>query len=93
MKTWRPFLSRILPTLAVLFGLTLVVENSQAQPIRTLGERTLIVYSLAYSPDGSRLASGGVDGTVRIWNAETGDLIRTLEGHTDWVRSVAWSPD
>ena len=90
MKTRRPSLSRILPTLAALFGLTLIAQNSPAQPIRTLGgDHTLIVNSLAYSPDGSRLASGGVDGIVRIWNADTGDLIRTLE-ETYGLRSGPW---
>jgi WD40 repeat protein len=34
-----------------------------------------------------------VDKTVRLWDAQTGQLVRTLEGHTGWVRSVAFSPD
>ena len=33
------------------------------------------------------------DTTVRLWDARTGELIRTLTGHTHWVNSVSFSPD
>jgi WD40 repeat protein len=48
---------------------------------------------VAWSPDGSRLASAAGDKTVRLWDARTGEVGRTLEGHTGPVVSVAWSPD
>ena len=44
-------------------------------------------------PDGSTLVSGGGDTTLRLWDVATGEPIRTLEGHTDSVYSVAFSPD
>ncbi len=51
------------------------------------------VRSVAWSPDGTKIVSGSKDDTVKIWNASTGALIRTINGHTDEVHSVAWSPD
>ena len=52
-----------------------------------------MVFSVAFSPDGTTLASGSLDHTVKLWNVATGNNIATLQGHTDWVRSVAFSPD
>ena len=51
------------------------------------------VLAVAYAPDGATLATGGEDGTVRIWDARTGQQQQELTGHTDWVRSVAYAPD
>ena len=51
------------------------------------------VRSVAYAPDGATLATGGDDGTVRIWDARTGDQQRQLAGHTGPVLSVAYAPD
>ncbi|MEV4510133.1 pentapeptide repeat-containing protein [Dactylosporangium sp. NPDC049525] len=51
------------------------------------------VNAVAWSPDGTRLASGSGDYSVRVWGAVTGAERLQLVGHTDWVRSVAWSPD
>ena len=49
--------------------------------------------AVAWSPDGTRLATGSDDETVRIWDPATGQTTATLTGHTDWVTAVAWSPD
>jgi WD40 repeat protein len=48
---------------------------------------------VALSADGLTLASGSFDQTIKLWNVQTGQLLRTLTGHTDVVRSVAWSAD
>ena len=53
-----------------------------------------VVCSVTFSPDGSRIASTSRDKTIRVWDAETGDLIfKPLEGHSDDVTCVAFSPD
>src|SRR5262245_48422060 len=46
---------------------------------------------VAYSPDGKRLASG--DRALKVWDAETGQEILTIQGIPDGIRNVAYSPD
>ena len=48
---------------------------------------------MAFSPDGNRLVSSSEDGTIKIWDAQTGQQLLTLKGHVAWVWSVAFSPD
>ncbi|KIK33091.1 hypothetical protein CY34DRAFT_813848, partial [Suillus luteus UH-Slu-Lm8-n1] len=49
--------------------------------------------TIALSPDGKKVASGRRDGAVKLWNVDTGKVIKTWTGHTEWVNSVSWSPD
>jgi WD40 repeat protein len=51
------------------------------------------VYSAVWSPDGSRIASGGVDNTVQVWLVATGGCLLTYKGHEHRIESVTWSPD
>ncbi|KAJ4463920.1 WD40 repeat-like protein, partial [Lentinula edodes] len=51
------------------------------------------VLSVAFSNDVSHIVSGSDDMTVCIWDANTGDLLQTLKGHTDRVWSVGFSSD
>jgi WD40 repeat protein len=48
---------------------------------------------VVYSPDGTKIASASMDKTLKIWNAQTGQCVSTLTGHSNWVRSVAWNND
>jgi WD40 repeat protein len=49
--------------------------------------------SIAFSPNGDRLISGGEDKTIRVWNPVTGDLMLTLRGQDSEVESLGFSPD
>ena len=41
------------------------------------------VYSVAFSPDGTKVVSGLYDYTVKIWNVESGDVLHTLSGERE----------
>jgi WD40 repeat protein len=53
-----------------------------------------VIRSVAFSPDGQHIVSGSDDGTIRVWNAMTGETAAgPFTGHTHSVNSVAFSPD
>jgi WD40 repeat protein len=51
------------------------------------------VSTVAFSPDGTVLATGAYDNTVRLWSVSEGKPLGTMMEHTDKVHSVAFSPD
>jgi WD40 repeat protein len=51
------------------------------------------VHSVAFSPDGTRIASASQDQTVRVWDAAGGEAVAVLHGHTSHVVQVLFSPD
>ena len=51
------------------------------------------VWSIGFSPNGNTLASAGMDGSVRIWDTNSGQLLRVLSQHGEHVWDVAFSPD
>jgi WD40 repeat protein len=61
--------------------------------LRILVGHTGSVWSVAFSPDGEQGISGGIDGTVRIWNLFRGTEIKRLDGHDSLVSGVAFSAD
>ena len=72
-------------------------DTATHQEVALLTGHTDDVISVAFSPDGSALASGSWDETVRLWDAVTGQEKATLTGHAGLtgagVMSVAFSPD
>jgi WD40 repeat protein len=53
----------------------------------------IAVWSIALSPDGKKVVSGGLDGAVRLWDIDTCKVIKKWTGHTRAVASVCWSRD
>lgn len=51
------------------------------------------IWTVAYAPDGQTIVSGGVDRYVRVWDIETGRLLRSLRGHTADIRALVFTPD
>ena len=51
------------------------------------------VKKVSFSPDGTKVASGSSDKTVKLWDVTSGECLQTLEGHSDRVLSVSFSPD
>ena len=51
------------------------------------------IYGVAFSPDGSRLATGCADNTIRLWDVATATEVAELRGHRAYVHAVAFSPD
>jgi WD40 repeat protein/nucleoside phosphorylase/uncharacterized protein YjbI with pentapeptide repeats len=68
-------------------------ESTRQAQLRSLLGHSKDVNSVAFSPDGTTLASGGHDGIVRLWDVQSGSCMATFEGNDDWVSSVAFSPD
>jgi WD40 repeat protein len=59
----------------------------------TLRGHTSFVTSVAFSPDGARIAAGGADRTIRVWTFASGAAAVSLSGHTSNITSVTFSPD
>ena len=82
------FFSLTLRTSLALTNLLLFTASAS-----TGGEESNTLYSVAFSPDDSRLASGSLNNTIKIWDAtitvNTSTIITTLSGHNDDVNSVA----
>lgn len=68
------------------------IEGVRSWTIETRGHRGE-VHTVRYSPDGKLMATGCEDGTIRVWDPETGELDKALIGHDGAVRDLSWAPD
>ena len=69
--------------------------SDEGQTIWTVGKAGYAssVNSVAFSPDGTQLASGSWDRGIRLWGVSTGQEVRRFDGHSDWFFCVVFSPD
>ena len=82
-----------LPAVAASGGKTIYVWNiAKREPI-TLKEHTSEVCKLAFSPDGTVLASGDVDGTIHLWSLPAGHILATFKPYMSPVKELVFAPD
>lgn len=67
--------------------------NDKAVLLQVLAEADDSILALAVSADGKKLAAGGCDRLVRVWDLSSGKLEHSIENHADWVFAVGFSPD
>jgi WD40 repeat protein len=93
--SWQPDSCRVALTTANYVCVYDVLGREPAQHVEIkTGGWTVAVYSVAFSPDGARLATGGNTRWARIWDATSGhQLLEVRHGPPTTVRSVAFSPD
>jgi WD40 repeat protein len=70
-----------------------VANAPKVKQLALMQGHTMAVFGLAFSHDGKRLASAGIDKTIGLWDTATGQSVATLEGHTAQVAVVAFTPD
>jgi WD40 repeat protein len=70
-----------------------VYDAESGKPVATSVQEIGRSWALAFSPDGTRLATGGEDGVTRLWDTSTGMMTILCRGHTRKVFSVAFRPD
>ena len=68
------------------------VQQTPAKSIATIQGHKDAILSVAFSPDGSTIATGSYDKLVKLWDAATGKELRTFKEHSDAVYSVAFLP-
>jgi WD40 repeat protein len=74
------------------FGVIELRELEHGTLLRSL-ECSGGIFSLAFSPEGSLLAAGGLDGVVHVWDINRDQLVAEVAGHDSPVGAVAWHPD
>lgn len=73
-----------------------IAENIHAQQARDeimLSNRSGVVYSIAFSPDGKQILSSSENGAIYLWDAVSGNKIRSFIGQVHMIKSAAFSPD
>jgi hypothetical protein len=74
-------------------GRILFFNPGDGELLRSIEAHSGPVFSLVFSPDGDRLASGGWDRTIRLWRWEEDRQLMSFDGHSSPPRNISFSPD
>jgi WD40 repeat protein/transcriptional regulator with XRE-family HTH domain len=74
-------------------NLVKLFELASGNLVKTLSGHQADVTAIGISTDGKHIASGGIDGSVLIWDVSTGESLQKLAGHTDAIEELTFSPD
>lgn len=74
-------------------GCAVLVDIATGERLAKVGDELDIVLSADISPDKSRIAIGGPQKLVRVFDTLTGELVHSLKKHTDWIFALRYSPD
>jgi WD40 repeat protein len=78
-----------------LRGVVKIWDPDTGNDVLTFAEQIGVVLSIAYSPDGRRIASSSIndDNSFVVWDAKTGEVVKVIRGHTSHVHRLRYSPD
>ncbi len=74
-------------------GEVVLFDTATWKPLRALTDHSEVVYAVAFRPNTHELATGSLDKTARIWNADTGQSLHLIKDHAEAVFGVAYSPN
>ena len=74
-------------------GATHLCGAALVRRLRPEGRHVGFVLTGSFTPDGARLATGGQDGTIKIWDVDRAALVLTLDQHGSWVYALRFSGD
>jgi WD40 repeat protein len=77
----------------IVYDISTATSASPPKSVLFIPAHENAINGMFYSPDGTRLVSGSADGTAKVWDTGTGQLLLTLPGNTGPVSSIAHTPD
>lgn len=89
---WHPDGTRFVTEGAAPSGRVDLRDAGTGAPVRTIDAHDADVTDIAVSPDGSRLATAGADGLLRVWDTDTSELVAEVSGRGE-VWGISFSPD
>ncbi|HEY9675685.1 MAG TPA: serine/threonine-protein kinase [Waterburya sp.] len=99
LKIGAGIVTAVALTVGLYYFQELTLSSTESQWVqkialsKTLPSDSTLVNPVAMTPDGKTLAMGGDDGTIRLWNVQTGKFTNTLKSHTSGIYALSFSPD